>query len=64
MIQQATLDRTITDGMNSAERFVKRLFDIVAALVGIIVLSPVFLIVYIKPDHLQARTHWLPWQAF
>ncbi len=46
MIQQATLDRTITDGMNSTERFLKRLFDIVAALVGIIVLSPVFLIVY------------------
>ena len=48
MIQQATLDRTITDGMNSVERIIKRLFDIVGALLGIILLSPVFLIVFIK----------------
>jgi len=48
MIQQATLDRTITDGMSTLERCIKRLFDIIGALLSIIVLSPLFLIVFIK----------------
>lgn len=37
----------IVDGMNTFERALKRLFDIVFSFLGIIVLSPVFLIVYI-----------------
>jgi len=34
--------------MNFVERFVKRAFDIVASLVGLILLSPVFLFVFIR----------------
>ena len=37
----------IVDGMNTFERALKRLFDVVFSFLGIIVLSPVFLIVYI-----------------
>jgi len=35
------------DAMNSIQRAVKRAFDFVAALVGLVVLSPLFLIIYI-----------------
>ena len=38
----------IKDGMNVFERAVKRLFDIVCSFFGLVVLSPVFLIVYIR----------------
>ena len=38
----------IKDGMNLAERAVKRFFDIVGAALGLVLLSPVFAIVYIK----------------
>lgn len=37
----------IVDGMNSFERAVKRIFDLVCSFLGIVVLSPVFLIVYV-----------------
>ena len=37
----------IVDGMNSFERAVKRIFDVVCSFFGIVVLSPVFLIVYV-----------------
>lgn len=37
----------IVDGMNAFERALKRLFDVVCSFLGIIVLSPVFLIVHI-----------------
>lgn len=37
----------IVDGMNAFERALKRLFDVVFSFLGMIVLSPVFLIVYI-----------------
>ena len=47
MVQQATLEIVITDGMNPAERAVKRMFDFTLALMGLILLSPVFLVVYI-----------------
>ena len=49
MINQATLELelTMTDGMNVAERMVKRCFDFTVALCGLILLSPVFLIVFI-----------------
>lgn len=38
----------IKDGMNAFERFIKRLFDCFCSFVGLLVLSPVFLIVYIS----------------
>ena len=38
----------IKDGMNVFERAIKRLFDVVCSFVGLLVLSPVFLIVYIR----------------
>ncbi len=41
-------DNKYVDGMNFVERFVKRAFDIVASLVGLILLSPVFLFVFIR----------------
>ena len=37
----------IVDGMKSFERAVKRIFDLVCSFFGIVVLSPVFLIVYV-----------------
>lgn len=37
----------ITDGMSWIERFAKRSFDLIAALVGLLLLSPAMLIVYI-----------------
>ncbi len=45
MIQQTTLDIELTDGMNSAERCVKRCFDIVVALSSLLVLSPFMLLI-------------------
>ncbi|MCR5780379.1 MAG: sugar transferase [Bacteroidaceae bacterium] len=47
MIQQTTLDIEITDGMSRAERGVKRCFDVVFALLGLILLSPLFLIIFV-----------------
>ena len=47
MIQQATLDIVITDGMNAVERAVKRVFDIVFAVLGLVLLSPVFLVIFV-----------------
>ena len=38
----------IKDGMNSVERAIKRLFDVLCSFFGLVVLSPVFLIVYIS----------------
>lgn len=37
----------IKDGMNLLERMIKRTFDVVCAFTGLIILSPVFLIIYI-----------------
>ena len=47
MIQQATVDTEITDGMGSVQRAVKRVFDCLAALVSLVLLSPLFLIIAI-----------------
>ncbi|MCR5820680.1 MAG: sugar transferase [Bacteroidaceae bacterium] len=47
MIQQATLTMAITDGMNPAERAVKRSFDFTVSFIGLILLSPIFLILYL-----------------
>ena len=38
----------IKDGMNAVERAIKRLFDLSCSFLGLVVLSPVFLIVYIS----------------
>ncbi|MBP5381054.1 MAG: sugar transferase [Bacteroidaceae bacterium] len=38
----------VVDGMNCVERFIKRVFDIMASLMGLILLSPVILYVYIR----------------
>ena len=38
----------IKDGMNVFERFVKRLFDVFCSFVSIVILSPIYLIVYIS----------------
>ena len=38
----------IKDGMNAVERFIKRSFDFFCSFLGLVVLSPVFLLVYIS----------------
>lgn len=38
----------IKDGMNLFERFVKRTFDIFCSFLGLVVLSPIFLLVYLS----------------
>ena len=38
----------IKDGMNAVERAIKRLFDLSCSFLGLVVLSPIFLIVYIS----------------
>lgn len=51
MIQTLALnieDTPINDGMNIAERAIKRTFDIMVSLLGLLFLSPVFLYVYIR----------------
>ena len=45
MIQNATMATEIVDGMRPVERHVKRLFDVVASIVLIVVLSPLFLFI-------------------
>ena len=47
MIQQATVDTEITDGMGSVQLAVKRAFDCLTAFVSLILLSPLFLIIAI-----------------
>lgn len=47
-IRVASFDKKYVDGMNLLERAVKRTFDIVASLLGLILLSPLFLYVYIR----------------
>ena len=38
----------VKDGMNAVERAIKRLFDLSCSFLGLVVLSPIFLIVYIS----------------
>jgi len=47
MIREITIDMVITDGMSVAERAIKRAFDFTASLIGLLLLSPAFLFVYI-----------------
>lgn len=54
MIQQTTLDIELTDGMNRAERCVKRCFDIVVALSSLLVLSPFMLLIAVA---LKLKAH-------
>lgn len=51
MVQQTILNTEIKDGMNSVEKALKRMFDFIGALVGIILLSPVYVFVYILLKH-------------
>jgi lipopolysaccharide/colanic/teichoic acid biosynthesis glycosyltransferase len=37
----------MTDGMNAFERVIKRMFDVLFSFLGLVLLSPVFLVVYI-----------------
>lgn len=47
MKQEAVGLDDIRDGMNVLEKMIKRAFDVVCALIGSIILSPVFLLIYI-----------------
>lgn len=47
MKQEAVELDDIRDGMNVLERMIKRAFDVICALIGLVVLSPVFFIIYI-----------------
>lgn len=51
MIQALAIERDserVMDGMNIAERAIKRAFDVLVSFLGLILLSPVFLVVYIR----------------
>ena len=47
IVSQLFVDMELCDGMNVEERWVKRLADMVGALVGMVVLSPLFLVIYL-----------------
>lgn len=47
MIQQATVDHEITDGMGSVQLAVKRVFDCLSALILMLILSPLFFVIAI-----------------
>lgn len=47
-MSQSTKKYVIRDGMGMFSRAVKRFFDIICSLIGLILLSPVFLYVYIR----------------
>ena len=44
---QSTAETNIKDGMNVCERAVKRCLDVMGACVGLVLLSPVFLLIYL-----------------
>ena len=45
MIQEISVDHVVRDGMNDIERLAKRLFDVVASLLGLIILSPLLAVI-------------------
>ena len=47
MIREITIDMVISDGMSITERAMKRVFDFTVSLIGLILLSPAFLVAYI-----------------
>lgn len=44
---QSTAETNIKDGMNVCERAVKRCLDVMGACVGLVLLSPIFLLIYL-----------------
>lgn len=46
-MNQPAMDLAMRDGMNVFERGIKRLFDFICSLIALIILSPVFLVVYL-----------------
>ena len=44
---QSTAETNIKDGMNVCERAVKRCLDVMGACVGLVLLSPVFLLIMV-----------------
>ena len=46
-MSQSTTETNIKDGMNVCERAVKRCLDVMGACVGLVLLSPVFLLIYL-----------------
>ncbi len=46
-MNQPAMDLAMRDGMNVYERGIKRLFDFICSLIALIILSPVFLVVYL-----------------
>ncbi len=46
-MSQLTAETNIKDGMNVCERAVKRCLDVMGACVGLVLLSPVFLLIYL-----------------
>lgn len=44
---QSTTETNIKDGMNVCERAVKRCLDVMGACIGLVLLSPVFLLIYL-----------------
>ena len=46
-MKQPAVELVIRDGMGVLSRAVKRLFDIIFSLIGLVLLSPAFLAVYI-----------------
>ena len=47
MVQQIYVDMVIQDGMSRTERILKRTIDFILSLIGLVILSPIFLLVYI-----------------
>lgn len=46
-MSRTTAETNIKDGMNVGERVVKRCLDVIGACVGLVLLSPVFLLIYL-----------------
>lgn len=46
-MNQAAIDMVIRDGMSAWERGIKRIFDVVCSFLGLVLLSPAFLYVYV-----------------
>ena len=46
-MSQLSVDMEVCDGMNAEERWIKRGADMLGALLGMIVLSPLFVLIYV-----------------
>lgn len=47
MVNEATIELVMTDGMTAAERVVKRCFDMLVALTGLVLLSPLLVVIVV-----------------